>query len=101
MTSKDSSIERLLKALPLKERAWVIVDHWDGDLLAVGIARKDEPRRLVYVSTRNAGKGKYYYECEVPSGPDQTDYSVTDEGDEVDFDTLLRAMTKHLSRRGK
>jgi len=99
MTSKDKSIQRLLRDLPLEARSWVTVDHWDDDLLAVGIARRDEPRRLVYVSTRKAARGRYYYECEVPTGPDPTDYQVTDEGDDVDFDTLLRAMTKHLSGR--
>ena len=95
-TSRHPSIVQLLGALVLPGRGWVETDTWDGDLRAVGIARSDDRGRLVYVSTWKKRPGRYYYECEVPSGPDATDYEVTDRGEDVDFETLLRAMERHL-----
>ncbi len=98
---KDKSIADLVAALHLRERGWVLVqpDPWDADLTAIGIARASDPRRLVYVSTFKMAPGRYYYECEAPTGPDPADYVVESEADDVSFDELLKAMTRHLSTR--
>lgn len=95
--SKHPSIVRLLDALALPEHGWVEVDFWDGDTCAVGIARRGTPRPLVDVSVWNLPPGRYYYECETPTGPDATDYEVVEKGEEVDFETLKAAMERHLS----
>jgi len=97
MNTKDPSIHALLRALSLEERGWVVTDDWDADLCAIGIAHRSQPRRLVYVSTWKKPPARYYYECEAPTGPEPTDYEVTDEAENVDIDTLVRAMIKHLS----
>jgi hypothetical protein len=97
---KDSSIVRLIAALSLPERGWVETDTWDGDLCAVGIARSDDPRRVVYVSTWKKLSGRYYFECETPTGPGATDYEVKDRGEDVDFDSLLKGMERHLGGAG-
>jgi hypothetical protein len=98
---KDTSITDLLAALPMRERGWVPVqpDPWDADLMAIGVARPDAPRRLVYISTFGLPPGRYYFECETPVGPDPTDHVVEEEG-EGDLDRLLSAMIRHLSRGG-
>ncbi len=96
MTKKDKTITQLLVALDLERRGWMIVDNWDADLCAVGIARPSEPRRLVYVSTFNQPEGRYYYECDVPSGPLETDFERTDKGDSVTYDELLIVLVRHL-----
>jgi hypothetical protein len=97
MNPKDPSIHELLRALSLEERGWVVLDDWDADLCAVGIAHRSQPRRLVYVSTWKKPLGRYYYGCEAPKGPEPTDYEVTDEADDVDLAALVRAMVGHLS----
>jgi hypothetical protein len=30
----------------MRERSWVLVDHWEADLFAIGVARKGDERRL-------------------------------------------------------
>jgi hypothetical protein len=96
---KDPSILDLVSKLRLPSRGWITVDDWDGDLCAIGIASSREPRRVVYVSTWNKKGGRYYYESESPTGPDPTDYEVLDQGEDVDFTTLLQAIDRHLSIR--
>ena len=96
MKGTDTTIATLLSALDLKRRGWQVVDHWDAALCAVGIARASEPRRLVYVSTFNQEPGKYYYECELPGGPEDTDYVATDRGEGVTYDELLDILVRHL-----
>lgn len=99
MNSKDPSIGTLLRALSLEKRGWIVVDHWDADLFAIGIARKDNPRRLVYISTFKRSPGRYYYECEIPTRSDDGDYLTTSSAEDVDLDTLIHEMTRHLSDR--
>lgn len=97
--NKDPSITSLVVSLPLARQGWTIVrpDPWEADLFAIGIGREDEPRQLVYICTFELPPGRYYYECEVPSGPDAAEYAVVDTGEAVPFHTLLEAMQRHLS----
>lgn len=95
MSQKDQTIRDLVAALPMKENAWVVVDHWDADLCAIGIARADRPRQLVYISTFGRDPRRYDYQCEMPSGPE--DFRTTAAGDDVDFEALLGAVRKHLA----
>jgi hypothetical protein len=95
---KDESILALLDRLQLTAKGWVVVDHWEGDLCAVGIAHRDHPRRLVYVSTWNKPAGRYYFERETPTGDEPTDYQ-SHEIEDADFGTLVSAMEAHLRPR--
>lgn len=93
---KDKNLLELLERLELDARHWIIVDHWDALLGAVGIAHKSEPRRLVYISLEDEDPNHYYYECEVPIGPELTDYSSIDSGEHVSFERLLSILEHHL-----
>lgn len=98
MTSdKDESIAALLAALDLRKHGWITVDHWDADRCAIGVASSVEPRRLVYISTWKMEPGHCYWECEVPTGQDIADYSVTSQGYAQGLDTLLLVLRSHLS----
>ena len=101
MSGKDPSIVQLVAALPMRERSWVLVDHWEADLFAIGVGRKGDERRLVYISTFKRAPGRYDYECETPSGPELTDFDTTEEGEDVGIDELVRAMVRHLAPRGR
>ncbi|WP_437876220.1 hypothetical protein [Sorangium sp. So ce513] len=96
MMAKDDRIIELLDSLDLQRRGWLVVDHWEADTCAIGIARASEPRRLVYVGIFGKEYGRYDYECELPSGPAVTDYVATGRGDGVTYDELLEVLMKHL-----
>src|SRR5262245_53519893 len=95
--SKDQSILALLAKLQMSSRRWTTVDHWEGDLCAIGIATKQQPRRLVYVSTYGKAHDRYYYACEEPRGIAPEEYETIDRGEDVDFKTLMKAIEKHLA----
>ena len=97
MTLKEERITKLLSALDLERRGWTVVDHWEADTCAIGLARPSDLRRLVYVSTFNKAAGRYDYECELPSGPEDTEYESTDRREDVTYDELVKALERHLS----
>lgn len=97
MNSKDQSIKRLLIDLDFDRRGWTVVDHWEADAFAIGIASKPDPRRLVYVSTFRRAPGHFDFEVELPAGPMETDYCILDRGENVPFEDLLKAIVKHLA----
>ncbi len=52
---KDESILRLVSNMStaLDPSRWQVLDHWEADLFAIGIASAADKERHVYVSTRN------------------------------------------------
>lgn len=94
--AKDTSILAMLDRLDLAVHGWVIVDNWDGDECAVGIAKGGCLRRLVYVSTFETGPDQYDYECEEPVGEDETDYRVVDRGTASSLEDLRSILRRHL-----
>lgn len=68
---KDQSIVRILDGLRvrLSPQAFDIVDHWEADLCAVGIARPDNHSVLVYISTNGEGDERCSVSLELPPQP--------------------------------
>ena len=68
--NKDESITRMLTELrtELGSEAFDVVDHWD-DIFATGVARPDNHGVLVYVSTHDNRKNKYWVSLELPPPP--------------------------------
>jgi hypothetical protein len=97
MKFKDKSINNFLDKLVFKKKGWVIVDHWEGDECAVGIANQTDHRKLVYVSTFAKKPGLFDFECEAPIGLDETEYAVSLEGKDVDLEELLKILENHLN----
>ncbi len=96
MKSKHASIVDLVRRLAPEARGWVVLDHWEGDRCAIGIASATEPSRIVYVCTFRKRAGCYDYECEeAPRDRDEL-YSVASRGEDVTFDTLLARILVHL-----
>ncbi len=94
--AKDPSILGLLDRLDLRAHGWVVVDNWDADECAIGIAREEWPRRLVYISTFDMGPDRYAYDCEEPTGPDLTDYVVVNRGVVAGLQALKSVIRQHL-----
>ncbi|MGN6106549.1 MAG: hypothetical protein ACTHU0_15695 [Kofleriaceae bacterium] len=100
MGTKDATIEALVARLNLPARGWTVVDHWEADRCAIGIASAREPDRLVYVSTFGKRNGLFSYECELPSADPENMYRVAGEGTDVHFEELLEVMISHLGGAG-
>src|SRR5260370_36109345 len=49
--------------------AFDVVDHWEADLHAVGVAKKGDPALLVYIGNFGRPRGTYYVELEGPPVP--------------------------------
>ena len=87
---KDESIIGTLKDLRARfGDALMVVDHWDADLMAVGVSSPGHPDRLVYVCTFQRRPGHYYVDLESPppSGS-QLPYEQGEAFEDVDFETL-------------
>jgi hypothetical protein len=100
---KDASVLDCLTQLEraMGSGAFRVVDHWDADLFAVGVATPGDVERLVYVCTWQKEAGRYYYECESPrvhASENEPNYAVAEKADDVDFDTLLAAVRRHFTR---
>ena len=93
---KDRSILDLLSGLSLDRSGWIVVDHWEADLCAIGPTRPSAPGRIVYVSTYNKPDGRYDYECEEAAGPAPENHATGDAGQNVDLPTLIAVLQRHL-----
>ena len=69
---KDPTIQRVIERLAGRfgRGAFAIVDHWDGDLCAIGIARPDDHGTLAYICTFGEPENCYYVELELPPPAD-------------------------------
>jgi hypothetical protein len=95
---KDRSIVDLLDWLrETLGDAFVVTDHWEADLCAVGISAPRDPARLVYILTWGRPQGHYAVELETAPLPDsQEPYENVGKFDLVSRDELLRIVRKHL-----
>ena len=88
----------LIRAVDVLRRRFgdtmVLVDHWEADLTAVGIARRGAEQRLAYVSVKTGSAGaRFYVALENPpelgsdlpyaSAGDHDDLSLADAADIV------------------
>lgn len=63
MNNKNLEITTLIQWLKNKYTELKIKDYWDADLTAIGVSNK-KGTRLLYISSFNQTKGKFYIECE-------------------------------------
>lgn len=96
--NKDESILALLQHLELEHRDWIVVDHWDSDRTAIGIARRDAPRRLVYISTFEKQPGRFFFERETPAGLNETEFTTSTPVEDGSLEELIAALESHLNR---
>ena len=96
--SKDASIDSVLERLraDLGDESFTVVDNWDSDLCAIGVARPVDPRYLVYVSTWPPERGTFNYECERPPVERNMPYGSDAMVENVSYDDLRAAVRQHL-----
>lgn len=99
MTAKDPSLERLIARLQLDlgPGEFDVVDHWESDLLATGIALPQDHRVLVYVCVQ-PGRDRFFAERELSPEPgSDMPYRVIGESTAVTYATLLELIRDHLA----
>jgi hypothetical protein len=97
---KDPSIPNVLKRLRVRlgSDAFVLSDHWEPDLFAVGIASPRNLGVLVYISTYREPAGLFEYELELPPSPgDGAQYKVAGRASGVSFEELASVVAAHLN----
>jgi len=99
---KDDSILCLLELLGtrLGSGAFDVVDHWEADACAVGVASPRDHGVLAYLSTFGLPAGRYYLELECPprSG-DEAPYEVAGRFTALEFEELVDIVARHLLAR--
>jgi hypothetical protein len=98
---KDPAILSVLDRLwsRLGPDAFVLADHWESDLCAVGIASPRDPGVLVYISCYGELPGCFGYELELPPPPgDDFPYQVAGTGSGLSFEELAGVVAEHLKR---
>lgn len=96
---KDKSILHLVDRLGLNDKKWILADHWEADLFAIGIASEENPRRLAYVTTHNKEPGAYDCECGILSEEEEFPYVTSGRYENIGFDELLYALERHLNAK--
>jgi hypothetical protein len=97
--AKDDSVTSVLERLrqDLGPAAFEVVDHWDYDLCAFGVARPDDHRYLVYISTWPPARGLFNYECERPSTTAEAVYDSDGMIEGATYDELRAAVRTHVT----
>jgi hypothetical protein len=98
LKDKDTSIREVIAKLQseLGTSFFDIVDHWEADLCAVGIARPDNHEVLVYISTCSLPEHGYFVSLELPSVEEDFPYQAAGEFDDLDFEALVSIIKRHL-----
>ncbi len=97
---KDPAILAVLDRLwsRLGPDAFVLADHWESDLCAVGIASPRNRGVLAYLSTYAELPERFYVELELPPLlGDDFPYQVASRFDGLDFECLVSVVGKHLA----
>jgi hypothetical protein len=96
---KDQSIVRLLDGLRarLGLRSFDVVDHWEGDSCAIGIARPDNHSVLVYISTSGEPGERCSVSLELPPQPgSDIPYTAAGDHDAASLDELAEIVRRHF-----
>ena len=94
------SVRELVRALSqrLGEQSFAVVDHWDADSTAIGIASVRDPRVLVYVSV-NEDAPRYFVSFETPPAGEWAYHPYTP-GEQTSvgtLDELASLVEKHIT----
>lgn len=95
---KGAAIHAVLAKLwaRLGSDAFVVTDHWDSDISAIGISSPHNRGVLVFISCYGNLPGRYGYELELPPKTDDFPYEVVGRSSDVSFEELARVVADHL-----
>jgi hypothetical protein len=95
---KDSSLRALVAELVelLPVGSFVVIDHWEADPFAIGLARPTDHSQLVYVSSSRDDNGRYFMAREVLAQTDLEPFSDAGADAFDDVHSLAKAIAAHL-----
>jgi len=77
--------------------AFRIVDHWEADFHAIGIAKPGDERMLAYFAVGDADNS-YYLEIETsPAANSDLPYAVAGRFQNLTFDELVKHIARYLN----
>ena len=92
------AVEHLRKCLGPDE--FQIMDHWEADLIAIGVASSSDLQRLVYFSLESGGERRFYVSLEAaPTEGSELPYMGCGEFNNVDLEKLTEIVAEHLGLR--
>jgi len=97
---RDASIIRVLERLHarLGPGAFEIVDHWEGDRVAIGVAKPDCHSLLAYISTLGMAEDSYWVSLEFPPEPEsELPYTQGNEREVTSFEELVEIIQRHFA----
>jgi hypothetical protein len=99
---KDAAIIELLQRLrrDLGAGSFVVCDHWDADLCAVGVAKVGDERTLAYVSVYGNSPGAYYLELEDGAG-DGADWQTVGRWERIAYSELRDRIAEHIGTKNQ
>lgn len=103
MTSRPQKHDLLQRAVASLHRrfgasAFVIVDHWEGDEFAIGIASPRDPRVLAHVAVDPDDPEHFFVELELPpQGITDIPYTPAGSFDRLTESGMAELIAEHLS----
>jgi len=93
--NKYDKIKSVVRHLADKfgENKFKIMDHWDGDLNAIGLVDNEE-KHLVYISTY--GDNEYFVSLENSKTSDDFPYEPSGDFNNVNIEELEKVFARHL-----
>ncbi len=98
---KNAAILKVLHHLKtcLGPDKFQVTDHWECDLIAIGIASAADPQRLVYLCLAS-GEASFDVRLETaPKDGSELPYADAGQFDDVDLETLTAIIAEHLGIR--
>ena len=95
---KHESLRLLVSELVdrLPPRTFVVVDHWEADPFAIGLAKPTDPDHLVYITSDRDVHGRFFMSRELPSDSDLVPYREAGAEQFESIDDLAAAIAIHL-----
>lgn len=100
---KDPAILSVLDGLRarLGHESFDIVDHWESDLCAVGIASRRDHGVLAYLSCFGEPEGRWHVELELPPLPsDDLPYRDAGRFPDLDVEAAAAIIRRHFGLQG-
>ncbi len=100
LKEKEEGIVKVIEQLARHlGESFDVVDHWEADQCAIGIAKPDDHRVLVYISTWQQPECTYYVELEdPPTSEEEGLFKNTFTLESASFEELLAVTRKHLGK---
>ena len=95
---KDSSLRSLISQLAelLPPNSFVLVDNWEADPFAIGLAKPSDHKHLVYLTSDCDRQGRYFLSRELPARHDLEVFHDAGSDHFADVPSLAKAVAEHL-----